>query len=152
MDQIPAWDIFFVGSDREIFNELLWAVQRPGSMWPSNLDDADHAKIDLRKVDFRTALTDGEQEHLSNYISACVANQMQVFSLNQNPEHVDTRSNWENLQTLIKNAGVMWTLVALVQQVLLQLCVMMNHQKQNSIHLNLTKTKTLSSYERNVSE
>lgn len=111
-DRCPAWDIFFCGTKAEIVNELMSAASRPGSQWhlTSLLSQEALMKEDLTPNMFFSALTSCEQEHLFNYISACVQDQMQVFSLNQNPEHVDTRSNWERLQTLIKNAGVMWHL------------------------------------------
>ena len=109
-DWCPAWDIFFCGNKKELVTELIWAASRPGSQWleTAMLHEANLIKRNLTDHDFFSALTDGEQLHLANYIAANVGDQNQVFSLNQNPEHVDTRSSWENLQTLIKNAGVMW--------------------------------------------
>lgn len=106
-ESIPAWDLFFCGKESDIFSEWMWASNRPGSCSHSNSTPGDE---EARASDFLEALTSTEREHLASYISASVVDQYQVFSLNQNPAHVDTRSCWRNLQTLIKNAGVMWYL------------------------------------------
>ena len=106
----PAWDIFFSAPKDEILAELLWAIGRPGSRWQGSCSLEELQSKDIKEIDFGSALTSGEWDHLVDYLSASISNQQQVFSLNQNPQHVDTRSTWDNLQTLIKNAGVMWLL------------------------------------------
>ena len=108
-ERTPAWDIFFAASWKEIVDELVWAFGRPESQWKGSFSETELLSRDFKGVDFLPALTTTEQGHLVDYISASApGNEYQVFSLNQNPLHVDTRSSWSNLQTLIKNAGVMW--------------------------------------------
>lgn len=111
-DRTPAWDIFFASSQMEQFMELLWGFSRPGclSQCPfSTFDEFKTSCVDSHAAIWLAALTQTEQEHLSNYVSAG-SSDCAVYQLNQNPQFVDTRSNWENLQTLIKNAGVLWCL------------------------------------------
>ena len=117
-DTMPAWDMFFASSAAEQYDELEWARNRPGCA-SSSSSGSFHCKtiqefISATKTELDSAwfeaLTDTEQWHLVEY--EAVGNKLQVFQLNQNPHHVDTRSTWDNLQTLIKNAGVMWLLDA----------------------------------------
>ena len=107
-DDVPPWDCFFVARPDELLGELLWAAQRPMSQYKDRSDSDDD---DLDPNDstpsgaFWLTLTETERSFLQNYLSTCKG---MVVQLNQNPLVTGVSSTFENLATIIKNAGILW--------------------------------------------
>eukprot|EP00438_Fugacium_kawagutii_P002655 Skav221996 [mRNA] locus=scaffold2020:31059:31757:- [translate_table: standard] len=114
-DRTPAWDIFFHTTHADLFRELQWACGRPGCQFGMQFSSFEEfvssiaSKGNSGNSDtFKDALATGELDYLIDYIANDQDDTHQVFSLNQNPLCMDTRSKWDRLHTVIKNAGIMW--------------------------------------------
>ena len=103
----PAWDPFFVAGCSELRGELLWAASRPQTSWSGSTSSE---SLDPRDTTtFMSTLTSTEQKYLCEYRALPNASG-QIYQLNQNPSAVATMSSDKKMLTLIKNAGVLWSL------------------------------------------
>ena len=96
---IPAWDVFFAASSRELQAEKQWAAGRPTSL-------AQKAGTPAHEADFETCLTEMEQSFRSKYEALCPG---VCYSLCQNPAVSATHSTWRHLHTILKSAGTIWS-------------------------------------------
>ena len=120
-DARPLWDVWFCASDQDLWKEFVWASSRPESRangtngaplkWKSFQDfkqalETPESSGELRD-EISRCLTTVESGFLANYRALAPG---MAYSLNQNPEFTATDSTFTALHTLIKNAGVIWTL------------------------------------------
>ena len=115
----PAWEVFFVASPMELYDELVWACGRPESRAKGVCSyescesfSQDHQSNDAVATTrilnaFYQALTVVEVWFYGYYASKYAG---QVYSLNQNPDITSGMSGWDYLHTIIKNAGILWLL------------------------------------------
>lgn len=120
-DSRPLWDTFFCSSAEDLWDELLWASSRPESKaastcpWTSFEEFAaalaaaskDKTIAAAISESFLEALTPVERGFLETYRGR---NPGLCYSLNQNPDVTQTESSYNTLHTVIKNAGVIWSL------------------------------------------
>ena len=113
-EKIPAWDIFFNGNEKAMYDELVWACGRPDSRLKQTgcpfksleeFCDANANKPEAVKDAFYNALTTAEADFLTEYKAQ---KPQQAYSLNQNPAVSFTSSHQSNLHAIIKNAGIIW--------------------------------------------
>ena len=112
VDNMPAWDMFFIAGPRELREELLWAGSRPQSLVrevgeEENEADQPDPFDSSHQGAFWKALTKSERNFLSTYQAMCPG---QIYQLNQNPEVTAVISDTNRMFTVIKNAGTLWWL------------------------------------------
>ena len=104
---VPDWDMYFVATPDELTDELEWALGRDKSQNKSH----DHISLNWKDMtpggSYEICLNNFEFEQLQKYREAFPT---QCYQLNQSFEQQATRSTDLNLPTIIKNAGVIWTI------------------------------------------
>ena len=111
---VPPWDIFFVASDHELRDELNWAGSRPTSAAADAHNDSQSAfeqelerQFDLEDDNvFSNCLTYNEHRYKEKYESM---SRNRCYSLSQNPQFGPNVCSWDHLNTILKNAGIIWS-------------------------------------------
>ena len=100
---LPLWDMYFVATPEELQDELDWASSRDSVVTGTHLSWKDMTP----GGSFEVALNKTENINLQKYREAFPN---QVYQLNQNFDVQATRSSDQFLPTVIKNAGILWSL------------------------------------------
>lgn len=117
-DDRPHWDVWFCACSYDLWKEYQWAANRPESRakgstlkWDTfeafQHDLEDPSKGSEVREEFDRCLTTVESNFLCTYRAN---NPGKAYSLNQNPEFSQTDSSFTSLHTVIRNAGIIWTL------------------------------------------
>ena len=101
--QLPDWDMFFVAPPQDLTDELDWAASRPSVIDKPTLNWKDMTPGGC----FELCLNKFETEQLISYREAFP---LQCYQLNQSFDQQATRSTNAFLSTIIKNAGIIWSL------------------------------------------
>ena len=106
--QLPDWDMFFVAPPQDLTDELDWAASRPSVIDKPNLNWKDMTPGGC----FELCLNKFETDQLISYRETFP---LQCYQLNQSFDQQATRSTDAFLSTIIKNAGIIWSLGRLLQ-------------------------------------